>query len=108
MDYMLRLAEERGDPLAPLDIRILDSGVGTGTLLTRYIQRLSEYLYRKYNGRLPENVARDALRRITRNMAGFDVDALAFMTARVNYLMTLQAQDFYRIRRVKALRSLFT
>jgi len=89
IENMLRLAEEKGDPLAPLDIRILDPGVGTGTFLTLYIQRLGEYLRRKFNSRIPEDKARDALKRITRNVMGFDIDALALMTARVNYLIAL-------------------
>jgi len=72
----------------PLDLRILDPGVGTGTFLSLVIQRFGEYLRRRY-GLLPSRVAKEALKKITRNVVGFDIDALAVLTARTNYLIAL-------------------
>ena len=86
VDNMVKMRNERKDPL---DIRVLDPGVGTGTFLTLYIQRVGEYLRRVYNGNVPPKDAEEALRRVVRNVVGFDVEVLALMTARANYLIAL-------------------
>ncbi len=72
----------------PLDLRILDPGAGTGTFLSLIIQRLAEYL-RKYYGLISSRIANEALKKITKNIVGFDIDALAVLTARTNYLIAL-------------------
>ena len=82
------LVEMMKKGIDPLDLRILDPGVGTGTFLSLVIQRLAEYL-RKYHVFIPPKVANEALRKITRNVVGFDIDALAVLTARTNYLIAL-------------------
>jgi hypothetical protein len=86
VDNMVKM---RGEGKDPLDIRILDPGVGTGTFLTLYIQRIGEYLRRVYNGNTPPDAAREALRKVVRNVVGFDIEVLALMTARANYLIAL-------------------
>jgi len=86
VDNMVKM---RGEGKDPLDIRILDPGVGTGTFLTLYIQRIGEYLRRVYNGNVPPDAAREALRKVVRNVVGFDIEVLALMTARANYLIAL-------------------
>ncbi|MCC6021363.1 MAG: hypothetical protein LM577_08385, partial [Thermoproteaceae archaeon] len=86
VEGMLEMRRQGRDPL---DIKVLDPGAGTGTFLMLYIQRLAEYLRRVHNGRVPPEAAREALRKITRNVVGFDIDALALMTARANYLIAL-------------------
>jgi len=77
----------------PLDLRFLDPGVGTGTFLTLIIQRFGEYLIKKYskNGALNPEKANTALRKIVKNVIGFDIDILAVLTARTNYLIALAA-----------------
>jgi hypothetical protein len=77
----------------PLSIKVLDPGVGTGTFLSLVIQRLVAYLKRKHGGEIPRDVAKKALLAITRNIIGFDVDALAILTAKTNYLIALAASD---------------
>ncbi len=72
----------------PLDLRISDPGVGTGTFLSLVIQRLGEYL-RRSNEHVTGEVARVALKKITSNVVGFDIDALAVLTARTNYMIAL-------------------
>jgi len=86
VDNMVRMGSEGKDPL---DIRVLDPGVGTGTFLTLYIQRVGEYLRRVYKGNVPPKVAEEALRKVVRNVVGFDIEVLALMTARTNYLIAL-------------------
>jgi SAM-dependent methyltransferase len=75
----------------PLSIRVLDPGVGTGTFLSLIIQRIASYLRRKYPGGLPHEIAKRALLAVTKNVVGFDIDALALLTAKTNYLLALAA-----------------
>jgi len=77
----------------PLSIKVLDPGVGTGTFLSLVIQRLAAYLKQKYGGEIPKDVAKKALLSITRNIVGFDIDALAILTAKTNYLIALAASE---------------
>ena len=72
----------------PLDLRVLDPGVGTGTFLSLLIQRFGGYLRRRY-GFVTPKIAGEALKKITKNVVGFDIDALAVLTARTNYLIAL-------------------
>jgi len=78
----------------PLSIKVLDPGVGTGTFLSLVIQRLVAYLKQKHGGEIPRDAAKKALLAITRNIIGFDIDALAILTAKTNYLIALAASDF--------------
>lgn len=87
VDNMISIARRAGDPLAPFNIRVLDPGVGTGTFLTLYIQRLGEYIKREFGDELDSKTASETLKRIVSNVVGFDLDALAIMTARANYLI---------------------
>ena len=77
----------------PLSIKVLDPGVGTGTFLSLVIQRLAAYLKQKYGSEIPKDVAKKALLAITRNIVGFDIDALAILTAKTNYLIALAASE---------------
>jgi hypothetical protein len=87
------LSELESQGIDPLNIKILDPGVGTGTFLSLVIQRIASYLKNKYNNRIPEDVAKQALIAITRNIIGFDIDILALLTAKTNYLLALAATD---------------
>lgn len=87
VDRMLEMGRE--DPLMPLRVKVLDPGVGTGTFLVLYLQRIGEYLRRRFNGAIPYEKAAEILRLVTQNVVGFDVDVLALLTARVNYLIAL-------------------
>jgi hypothetical protein len=90
VDNMMKMRSEGKDPL---DIRVLDPGVGTGTFLTLYIQRVGEYLRKIYGGSIHPKDAEEVLRKVVRNVVGFDVDVLALMTARANYLIALASAD---------------
>jgi len=63
--------------------RILDPACGSGTFLVIAIRKMREYARKKM---LPEA---DVLEQITRNVVGFDLNPLAVITARTNYLLAL-------------------
>jgi type I restriction-modification system DNA methylase subunit len=96
VDNMIKMRSEGKDPL---DVRVLDPGVGTGTFLTLYIQRIGEYLRKIYGGSIPPKDAEEALRKVVRNVVGFDVDVLALMTARANYLIALASAGLLQYKR---------
>ncbi len=69
-------------PLQPLELRILDPACGSGTFLVRYMSRLREYAR--------EHFLDDVLLDYTlRNVVGYDLNPLAVLTARTNYLMMI-------------------
>lgn len=82
-DWLAELALDRagyeGDPA----VRLLDPACGTGTFLVLAITRLKERL--RDQG-VPDH---EALRTVLRNVAGFDIDPLAAVAARTNYVLAL-------------------
>jgi len=90
---MLMMRKEGRDPL---DLKVLDPGVGTGTFLALYIQLVGEYLRMVHGGNVPDDASMEALHRVLRNVVGFDVEVLALMTARANYLIALAAAGLLR------------
>lgn len=78
-----KIAEEKNDRLAPLDLRLLDPACGSGTFLVLAIGRLRNYIEEH---RIDKGTA---LRRITKNVVGFDLNPLAVIASRANYLIAL-------------------
>ena len=78
-----KVAQEKGNPLAPLDLRLLDPACGSGTFLVLAIGRLRSYVEEHWIDK------GTALRRITKNIVGFDLNPLAVIASRVNYLIAL-------------------
>ena len=78
-----RKREETGNPLEPLELRLLDPACGSGTFLVLAISRLRRYIEEHYISK------RAALRRIIRNIVGFDLNPLAVIASRTNYLIAL-------------------
>lgn len=74
-----------GDVFAPLRLRILDPACGSGTFLVYVIRRLREYASNHFlkGSRL--------LSEILTNVVGFDLNPLAVMAARANFLIALGA-----------------
>ncbi|MEM4539748.1 MAG: N-6 DNA methylase [Candidatus Korarchaeota archaeon] len=70
------------DSLKPLQIRVLDPACGSGTFLVRYIARLRAYAREHYL----EDVLADHL---LSNVVGYDLNPLAVLTARTNYLLMI-------------------
>ena len=69
----------KGDP----DERVLDPACGSGTFLVLAIQRAKEFMADNSLGE------REVLGKILRNVVGFDLNPLAVVAARTNYLMAL-------------------
>jgi Eco57I restriction-modification methylase len=78
-EQLLHQAGYEGDP----EVRLVDPACGTGTFLVLSIARLKERLRRD---RVPE---REALECILANVVGFDIDPLAAVAARANYVLAL-------------------
>jgi hypothetical protein len=78
-----KVREEKNDALAPLDLRLLDPACGSGTFLVLAIGRIRQYVEEHWVDK------GTALRRITKNIVGFDLNPLAVIASRTNYLIAL-------------------
>lgn len=77
-----KLAQEGNDSLSPINLRILDPACGSGTFLIIAVKRLREYA--------EEHYLRDVLADyILRNVVGFDLNPLAVLAARTNFLLAV-------------------
>jgi len=80
LESLLKMGEE--DSLKPLELRVLDPACGSGTFLVLYISRLRMYA--------EEHFLQDTLvSYVLKNVVGFDLNPLAVLTARTNYLMAI-------------------
>ncbi|WP_460124537.1 Eco57I restriction-modification methylase domain-containing protein [Stetteria hydrogenophila] len=82
VEHFEKLAREKNDVLAPLNLRVLDPACGSGTFLVLAIKRFREYAERHY---LNDVLASYLLR----NVVGFDLNPLAVLAARTNYLLAI-------------------
>jgi type II restriction/modification system DNA methylase subunit YeeA len=80
LETLKKLGEENS--LKPLEIRILDPACGSGTFLMLYIARLRRYAEEHY---LTDII----LKYILNNVVGYDLNPLAVLTARTNYLLAI-------------------
>jgi SAM-dependent methyltransferase len=83
-EYVLDKLEYKGDP----SLRVLDPACGSGTFLVIAIARI-----RKWYDENRENCAFDEealCRKILQNIVGFDLNPLAVMAARTNYLIAIR------------------
>jgi type II restriction/modification system DNA methylase subunit YeeA len=70
------------DPLKPLKLKVLDPACGSGTFLVLYISRLRRYA--------EEHFLVDALPNyVLENVVGYDLNPLAVLSARTNYLLAI-------------------
>lgn len=70
------------NPLRPLEIRVLDPACGSGTFLLAYIKRIREYA--------EEHFLTDQLvSYLIRNVVGYDLNPLAVLASRTNYLLVI-------------------
>jgi type II restriction/modification system DNA methylase subunit YeeA len=80
LENLMKMGEE--NPLKPLEIRVLDPACGSGTFLVLYISRLRRYA--------EEHFLQDTLvSYVLRNVVGYDLNPLAVLTARTNYLLAI-------------------
>jgi type II restriction/modification system DNA methylase subunit YeeA len=80
IDNLRRMGEE--DPLKPLEIRVLDPACGSGTFLVLYISRLRKYAEERF-------LLDTLLNYVLNNVVGYDLNPLAVLTARTNYLLAI-------------------
>jgi len=80
LDNLSKMGEE--DQLKPLKIRVLDPACGSGTFLILYISRLRRYAEEHY-------LTDQLLNYVLENVVGFDLNPLAVLTARTNYLLAI-------------------
>jgi len=80
LDNLRKMGEE--DPLKPLKIRVLDPACGSGTFLILYISRLRRYAEEHY-------LTDQLLSYLLENVVGYDLNPLAVLTARTNYLLAV-------------------
>jgi SAM-dependent methyltransferase len=85
---MLEGGTFKGDP----NTRLLDPSCGSGTFLVIAIEKIRNYAENKM---LPEA---EVLEKILQNIVGFDLDPLAVISARTNYLLALGDLINYRER----------
>jgi type I restriction-modification system DNA methylase subunit len=77
-----KIAKEKDDFTAPLQLRLLDPTCGSGTFLVLAIKRLKEYA--------EEHYLREFLGEyIIKNIVGYDLNPLAVLAARTNYLLSI-------------------
>jgi type I restriction-modification system DNA methylase subunit len=78
-ERLLNMLGYDGNP----DKRILDPSCGSGTFLVLAIKRVREYIKKHH---ISKNIALD---KILSNIVGFDLNPLAVISARTNYLLAL-------------------
>lgn len=81
-EHVLDQSGYSGDPQR----RLLDPACGSGTFLVAAINRLRARLEKDPSQQLPQG---DLCRRILANIVGFDLNPLAVLSARANYLLAL-------------------
>ncbi|MEM2652350.1 MAG: N-6 DNA methylase [Candidatus Caldarchaeum sp.] len=76
--------EEMGseNPLRPLELRVLDPACGSGTFLILYLKRLREYAENHY-------LTDQLINYVLANVVGYDLNPLAVLAARTNYLLAV-------------------
>lgn len=82
VDNFEKLAQEKNDSFAPLNLRVLDPACGSLTFPVLAMKRFREYAEDHY---IREGLADHLLR----NVVGFDLNPLAVLAARTNYLLAL-------------------
>ena len=80
------LADRLSDPCG---VRVLDPACGTGTFLSLVIQEVGKRA----------RPSEETLECVLRNVVGFDVEPLAVLTAKTNYLIALAAAGLLGLRR---------
>jgi hypothetical protein len=78
-----KISHNAGGSLKPLESRLLDPACGSGTFIVLAISRLKQYAEEHWLDR------GTVLNCITRNIIGFDLNPLAVIASRANYLIAL-------------------
>ncbi|MEM1947953.1 MAG: N-6 DNA methylase [Candidatus Caldarchaeum sp.] len=70
------------NPLRPLELRVLDPACGSGTFLILYLKRLRKYAENHY-------LTDQLVNYVLANVVGYDLNPLAVLAARTNYLLAV-------------------
>lgn len=82
-EHLIDQLKYNGNP----DIRILDPACGSGTFLVMIINRIRQWFESHRKG--TPNEERDLLNKILSNVIGFDLNPIAVLTARTNFLLAI-------------------
>ncbi len=85
--YLVNLSGYEGD----IDKRILDPACGSGTFLVAILNKIYD---KNKNVKHKEKLVKD----ICNNIVGFDINPVAILTARTNFLISLSRFDFQKTR----------
>ncbi|MFQ5981232.1 MAG: class I SAM-dependent DNA methyltransferase [Candidatus Heimdallarchaeota archaeon] len=89
LDQFEALARKKGDAFFPLRLKLLDPACGSGTFLLSAIKRLRKYTMRH---RLQAGV----LETICQSVVGFDLNPVAVIASKANYLLSIVGLLQYR------------
>ncbi len=82
LKYFEKISEKSGDPTKPLELRLLDPACGSGTFIIEALKRLRSYAEKHFMiDMLPDYVLK--------NIVGIDLNPLAVLAARTNYLLNI-------------------
>lgn len=82
VENLEKIAQEKNDTLAPLNLRVLDPACGSGSFLILTMKIFREYAENHY--------LRDILADyLLKNVVGFDLNPLAVLASRTNYLLAM-------------------
>ena len=81
-EHFEKLAEEKNDPTAPFKLRLLDPACGSGTFLVLAMRRLRSYAEKHFMLDIMADY-------VLKNIVGYDLNPLAVLAARTNYLLSI-------------------
>lgn len=90
-DWLARYVINESGFTGDVNIRILDPACGSGTFLVSILDKI-------YERNKKEKQKEKLLSLVTRNVVGFDINPVAVLTARTNYLIALSRFDFQKTR----------
>lgn len=80
--YFEQYTEEYDDPTKPLELRVLDPACGSGTFLIEALKRIRIYAENHYVTDIMSEY-------VLKNIVGIDLNPLAVLAARTNYLLNI-------------------
>lgn len=93
------VAKEYGKkPIGDPNVRVIDPACGSGTFLVLTIQRIVQNFYEQVREQPEKEVELGAeyLKKVLHNVVGLDINPLAVLTARINYILALAPLLQYR------------
>jgi SAM-dependent methyltransferase len=89
-DWLARHVLDQVGYGGPTEQRVLDPACGSGTFLLTAIGRIRAAWISSHHGNLPDSSKAELCRHILSHVAGIDLNPLAVMTARANYLIAIR------------------